>query len=353
MIGILDYNLCTSSKIIIPNLEVMKLATYYRLEERHFCRLLSLEEENLGGYDKIYFFSDDPDTTIPQNYKRATNVEYRGLCFTKGIYEPFENPIIDFTLPRTFIYKDYLQRKMEDDKNLKAVNHFLDDCYYRMYAGDERLPIPAVMTNKRVILYDTEFFYPDWRQIMDDIASRKPSSVVRLHPVVCHSLTDFFELRQYPKFARTNEVILDLPLPLEELNALFRKYEKHFLADITISSNVYITLGGDLKMKKLYRDDFVYKLNLLYSFWARGIPLKVKYVKPQKQMVNPIEDLCLAVESWAALDSPTKLNTTLGERVKKGTKHEQFEEMGKWFKDMDNLAAQGFNVLKERGYWRC
>ena len=60
MIGLVDYDLqtSTSTSLLIPNLEIMKLATYYRIEENHFCRLLTLEEQELGSYDKIYFFSE-------------------------------------------------------------------------------------------------------------------------------------------------------------------------------------------------------------------------------------------------------------------------------------------------------
>ena len=61
MIGLVDYDISnfSSSKFIIPNLEIMKLATYYKTEENRFCRLLSLDEEDLSGYEKIYFFMLD------------------------------------------------------------------------------------------------------------------------------------------------------------------------------------------------------------------------------------------------------------------------------------------------------
>lgn len=351
MLGFIDYDMETAGKLITPNLEILKLSTFFKTEKRQFCRLLSLEEDNLDAYDKIYFFAENTECEIPQHFKQAKNVDFRGLVFTNGIYRPFKDPIIEYTLPRTFIYKNRLRQAFDDGEKNQVINHFLDDGYYRMYVGNERLPTPPVLPGNRIYLYDKEFFYPDWREIMLELTEKKPSSIVRLYPVVCHSLAEFFELRQYPKFARSNEVILDLPLPLGELNVLFKKYEKRFLADITISSNVYITLGGDLKLKKLYRDDFIYKINLLYSFWAKGIPLKIKYIKPQKQMINPIEELCLAVESWAALDTPVKRKDTLANRIKKGEKHEQFEDMKKFYKGMENLATQGFDILKERRYW--
>lgn len=352
MIGIVDYDLQTSSKIAIPNLEVMKLATYYRTEERHFCRLLSLDEENLNAYDKIYFFSNEPNTLIPQPFKQAENVDFRGLFFTPGKYIPFENPIIDYTLPRTFIYKDYLRQQYDDGTKMKDINHFMDDAYYRVYAGDSKLPVPPIMKNKRVFLYDIDFFYPNWCEILDDLCERKPSSIVRLYPVFCHSLKDFFELRKYQKFARTNEIVLDLPLPLEELNVLFRKYEKLFLADIALNSNVYLPLGGDFKMRVHFKEDFIYKVNLLYAFWAKGIPIKLKYIPPRKTMTNPIEELEKIVENWAALDTKKKRESGLEERLKKGAAKEQWDEMLKLYPNSFSLVEQSFEGLKEKGYWR-
>ena len=117
MIGLLDYDYETSKKnsIIIPNIEIMKLATYYKTEENRFCRLLSLDEEDLSNYEKIYFFSESHyPPRIPEIYLRSPQVIYGGTAFTKGKYLPFQNEIIDFTIPRTFIYKESLKQKYID-----------------------------------------------------------------------------------------------------------------------------------------------------------------------------------------------------------------------------------------------
>lgn len=350
MIGILDYSICSSSKLTTPSLEAMKVATYYKTEERQFCRLLSLDEEELGGYDKVYFFADDPDCVVPEAFKRADNVDFRGLYFTPGQYVPFDNPIIDYTLPRTTIYKEYLRQQYDNGAKFKDINHFIDDAYYRMYAGGSKLPVPPTMKSKRFYLYDIDFFYPDWKEIMDDIVDRKPSSIVRLHPVFCRTLRQFFELRSYQKFARTNEIVLNLPLPLDELPALFRKYELRFLADITLASNVYLPLAGDLKMRGHFREDFIYKMNLLFSFWAKGIPLKLKYVPPRKTILNPYEGLELLVENWANLSTEKKRTTGFGERLKK--EKEEWEDLLKYFPKSFSLAEQSYEGLKEKKVWR-
>ena len=135
----------------------------------------------------------------------------------------------------------------------------------------------------------------------------------------------------------SNEIILDLPIPLEELNVLFKRYEKKFLADISQSSAVYIPLGGTLKSNELYYKDFIYKMNLLYSFWSKGIYLKIKYINPSKGTYNPLNRLSQKVENWANLSTPVKKKNTLMERLKKEEK-EEYEE--KFIDENDELPEK-------------
>ena len=181
----------------------MKLATYYKREENHFCRLLTLEEQELESYDKIYFYSETSiHPTIPEQFLRANNVEYGGTAFTKK-YIPFKNQIIDYTIPRPTIYKEFLKQKYNDGVKAKIISHVLDDSYYRNYAGENKLPLTPVLPRKRFYLYDKDFFYPDWEETLTAISERNPSSIVRIHPVIFNTLAKYFKLRSFSKFART------------------------------------------------------------------------------------------------------------------------------------------------------
>ena len=246
MIGLLDYDYSssTSTRLLVPNIEIMKLATYYKLEENHFCRLLSLEEEELTNYDKIYFFSElNINPRVPDNFLRAKNVIYGGTAFTNGKYIPFENEIIDFTIPRPTIYKDSLKQKYNDGIKSKVINHVLDDSYYRNYAGKNKLPLPAIQPKKRIFLYDREFFYDDWEYTIKTISARRPSTIIRIHPIICKTLAQYFTMRNYQKLSRENEIILDLDIPLNEVNYMLKHYKNLFLADITSNSKVYLFIG--------------------------------------------------------------------------------------------------------------
>ena len=358
MIGLVDYDIqnFSTSKFIVPNLEIMKLATYYKTEENLFCRLLSLKEEDLSGYEKIYFLSESHEVPqIPEQFLRSSVVEYGGTAFTNGKYLPFKNSLIDFTLPRPAIYKEYLKGKYDDGIKAKVIANVLDSSYYRCYAGNERLPIPPVLSNKKVILYDRDFFYPNWREILQEISQRKPSSIVRIHPIICKKLSDFFEIRNYPKLARSNNIIFDLDIPLNEVYYMVNKYKNYLKADITPYSNVYIQLGGSFATNFQYFKDFIYKMNLLYCLWSTDIPIKILYEPPFIGYKNPLANLSIRVERWADVTRKDNFPLTLNDRLNTKKKNPAIDEQNlllKFYPTAKDLFNQSHESIIKGGRWR-
>lgn len=248
----------------------MKLATYYRVEENTFCRLIPLDDTNLDNYNKIYFFSETSrNPIVPPAFLRANNVEFGGSSFTNGKYKPFNNEIIDYTIARPTIYKDFLKEKYRSGIKTKVIEHVLDDSYYRMFVNGKLMPIPPIYPRKRLFLYDTDFFYDQWSETLQQIADRHPASIVPIHPVFCRNLGNFFTLRKISKFSRQYPIILDLDIPYDEIYYMLKKYKNAFLADITPSSQVALPIGGTFPTDFQYYKDIIYKLNLLYSFWSK------------------------------------------------------------------------------------
>ena len=358
MIGLLDYDWFQSKKtsILIPNLEIMKLATYYKIEENHFCRLLTLDEQELESYDKIYFFSEiSHNIEIPKQYLRANNVEYGGAAFTKK-YIPFKNEIIDYTIPRPTIYKQFLKQKYNDGIKANTISHVLDDTYYRNYAGENKLPLPAIIPRKRIYLYDKDFFYPDWQDTLNIISERNPSKIVRIHPVICHTLTEYFTLRKFLKFSRSNEIVLDLNIPLEEVNYMLNHYQHLFLADITKTTPVFIPIGGTLPSQAKYLRDFIYKLNLLYSFWSRGITMKLKFEEPDVGIKNPLRNISILASTTFNFAKDNHKDWTLNDKIDKRKKDTMYLDeknlLLKFYPSAKELFNQSFNLISNRGIWR-
>lgn len=358
MIGLIDYDLqsSTSIKLHQPNLEIMKLATYYKVQEQQFCRLVSLNETELTAYDKIYFFSEaESQPTIPAHFLRADNVEFGGTAFTNGIYKPFKNEIIDYTLAKPSIYKNYLSQCYQDGVKAKVISQILDNSYYRYMAGNNKLPLPAILPKKRLWLYDIDFFQEGWEDWVDEAERRRCSTILTIHPIICPKLSSFLSIRNKPKISRTNSIVLDIGIPLKDTPYLFREYRKFFLADITQASNVSLKIGGTFPSVFQYYKDLIYKLNLLYCFWSNKIPIRLKYFPPNIGTSCPITNLLRAIELWANSENRQwTINDKIIRKTIKEPTIEYSEELLilKFYPEATELFNQNYKDLSNRRLWK-
>jgi hypothetical protein len=241
MIGLVDLQLqsWTKPQLCPPNLEIMKLATYYQTEENKFCRIINLDETEFGGYEKVYIFSESKDfITVPEAFKRADNVIYGGTAFTNGKYVPFENKLIDYTIAHPRIYAGFLKDKYQAGLQEIEVHRLLGNSYFRWHAGTEELPLPAIKKRKRIYIYDKDFFQEGWRRIIDRIIDRKPSSINFIHPAHYKKISDFLEVRENALIAKGNDAYLDLNIPLKETPILMKHYKNRLLAVINSNSQI-------------------------------------------------------------------------------------------------------------------
>ena len=360
MIGLVDLQLQSWDKpqLCPPNLEIMKLATYYQQEENKFCRLINLDETEFSGYDKIYIFSESKDfVKVPEALRRASNVVYGGTAFTNGKYIPFENKLIDYTLPRPRIYVQFLREKQQAGLATIEMSRLLDNSYYRWHAGEETLPLPAILKRHRIYIYDIDFFQEGWRKIIDKIIARKPSSINFIHPAHYKKISDFLEVRENSLIAKGNDAYLDLNIPLKETPILMKHYKNRLLAVINKSAQVYLSLGGSFHYQSDYLKDILYKLNLLYVFWSCKIPLKIKYEEPTIGCYNPIADLSKLISTWT--QGETCNYKSIIDRIPKDKRmtdvrpeREQLRVILDRYPSSETLFRQTTETVKKGGFWK-
>ena len=360
MIGLVDLQLQSWDKpqLCPPNLEIMKLATYYQAEENKFCRLINLNETEFGGYEKIYVFSESKDfIAVPEAFRRAPNVIYGGTAFTNGKYIPFENKLIDYTIARPRIYTQFLKDKRAAGLADIEIEHLLDNSYYRWHAGQEELPMPSIHKRRRIYVYDIDFFQEGWRKIMDKMISRKPSSIHFIHPMKYKKISDFLEVRENALIAKSYNSFLELDIPLKETPILMKHYKNRLLAVITPSSQVFVTLGGSKHYQTDYFRDIIYKLNLLYVFWSCNIPLKIKYEEPVLGCYNPIADISRLIATWS--QGETCNNKSILDRIPKDKKmtevrpeREQVRKILERYPSFETLFRQTKETVKKGGFWK-
>ena len=360
MIGLVDLQLQSWDKpqLCPPNLEIMKLATYYQTEENKFCRLINLDETEFGGYETVYIFSESKNfITVPEALKRAPNVIYGGTAFTNGKYIPFENKLIDYTIARPRIYTNFLKEKYQAGLKEIEITRLLDNSYYRWHAGTEVLPLPAIQKRHRIYIYDIDFFQEGWRAIINRMINRKPSSINFIHPAHYKKISDFLDVRENALIARGNDAYLDLNIPLSETPILMKHYKNRLLAVINPSSQVYISLGGSFHYQSDYLKDILYKLNLLYVFWSCNIPIKIKYEYPTLGCYNPIEDLSKLISTWS--QGETCNYKSIIERIPKDKKmseirpeREQLRVILDRYPSSETLFRQTIQTIKKGGFWK-
>ena len=360
MIGLVDLQLQSWDKpqLCPPNLEIMKLATYYQFEENKFCRLINLNETEFTGYEKIYVFSESKQfVKVPEALRRAPNVIYGGTAFTNGKYIPFENRLIDYTIAHPRIYVNFLKEKMVDGVSSKEIESLLDNSYYRWHAGKEELPLPAINKRRRIYIYDNDFFQPGWSDMMYRILERKPSTIYFIHPVHINKISDFILARENSLLSGIQDIYLDLNIPLKETPILMNKYKNRLLAVITNSSHTYLSLGGSFHYRSEYFKNIIYKLNLLYVFWSCGIPLKIKYEEPTFGCYNPIPDISKLIATWS--QGETCNYKSIIERIPKDKKatevrpeREQLRSILKYYPKYETLFRQTTETVKKGGLWK-
>ena len=360
MIGLVDLQLQSWDKpqLCPPNLEIMKLATYYQTEENKFCRLINLDETEFSSYENIYVFSESKDfVTVPEALKRATNVIYGGTAFTNGKYIPFQNKLIDYTLPRQRIYTQFLREKRQAGLDDNEIRRLLDNSYYRWHAGEEELPLPAILKRHRIYIYDVDFFQEGWRNIIDRIMNRHPSSINFIHPAHYKKISDFLEVRENSLIAKGNDAYLDLNIPLKETPILMKHYKNRLLAVINKSAQVYLSLGGSFHYQSDYLKDILYKLNLLYVFWSCKIPLKIKYEEPTIGCYNPIADLSKLISTWT--QGETCNYKSIIDRIPKDKRmtdvrpeREQLRVILDRYPSSETLFRQTTETVKKGGFWK-
>lgn len=340
-----------------PNLEIMKLAEYYKREENKFCRIIDLEETELSSYEKIYAFSEnDQCINMPDAFLRASNVIYGGSAFTNKKYIPFENELIDYTIPRANIYSRLLKDKYAAGESEKVINHIIEDSYYRRFCGEKELPLPPINRKKRVYIYDRDFFQPGWERIIENITKHSPSSINFIHPMHFQHLSDFFTTRENTIISKSNDTFLDLHIPLKETKYMMQKYKTRLLSVILPSSAIYLSLGGSYYYQMDYYKNFIYKLNLLYEFWANKIPIKIKYEMPSLGCYDPLQELSQVAASWTRTEAHKE--KTLMEKMPKKTKveslqiaHEQVKKLIERFPQQKKLFQQTSATLEQGGKW--
>ena len=352
MIGILDENFITAKRgLPPPSLAAMKMATHLKTTQKSQVVLLQ-NFQVANNCEKVYLFSDKTYENLPK--------EVLNITVDLEMYGPHLSPVpqlVEHLIPDITIYNNVVQERLNSRlTSTSRALQFLDSIYYQAYgANGERLPLPPSETRKRFYLYDIDFLqYENCWNIFDEIIERAPSGIYTIHPLQCHTLKQFFTLREdYEKVSRSNKVVLDYFVPLHQFDTYFSKYKLKLLGEITKTSEVYIYLGKNYSNnaygETFYSKNIYYCLNLLFSYWSRNIPIKTELFEVEGTF-NPYKDIYNCIRLWANSDNyDLKVKDSFNSKKLLA----QLEEFLKIHPVMAPLFEKTKNdLIHTRGIWR-
>ena len=351
MIAIYDEEFATAKRgLPPPSLAAMKTAAYLKTEQDDIIILIT-DLTNAANYKEVYFFSDKPLEDLPKEIFLMDNIHLYGKYL-----EPLPR-IIEHMTPDITIYHDVIQTKLVNKiiSTSKALQ-FLDSIYYQAYnSKGERLPLPPSSNRKRFYIYDEDFLkYENCWEIFDEIEQRTPSGIYTIKPIQCHTLKQFFTLREdYEKVSRSNKIILDFFIPLHHFDVYFSKYKLKLLGEITKTSEVYIYLGKNYSSnaygETFYLKNLYHCFNLIFSYWSRNIPIKAEmFIK--EDIVNPYKDIFFALKQWTNhSDHDLKIGDYFTTKKMK-PKLEEFLKANPIMSVFFNTSKN--DLINTRGIWR-
>lgn len=351
MIALYDEEFATAKRgLPPPSLAAMKMAAYLKTEQNDIVMLIT-DLTNAANYNKVCFFSDKPLEELPKEIFLMDNVELYGKYL-----EPLPR-IVEHMTPDITIYHDVVQSRLVDKiVSTNRALQFLDSIYYQAYGSDgARLPLPPSPHRKRFYIYDEDFLqYEDCWDIFREIEERVPTGIYTIKPIQCHTLKQFFTLREdYEKVSRANKIILDFFVPLHHFETYFGKYKLKLLGEITKNSEIYVYLGKNYSANAygevFYLKNLYYCLNLIFSYWSRNIPIKAEMYIPSDG-VNPYKEIFNALRLWTNNeDTSIKISDYLNTKKLK-PKLEEFitnnPTMATFFDKSKN------DLINTRGVWR-
>lgn len=303
MVGIVDYDFITDSHsgIPTPSLVAMKIAAYYKqYVPKEQCKILT-DISQMMNCNELYFLSNQLIEDIPDEVFMYDDVKFYGKFLPDDIPE-----LIHHQQPLVSIYNDIVQARLTENKigTAKALA-FLDAIYYQAKVNGKFIPVPAMAPKSKVFLYDKDLLANnDCWEILDKIITKRPSSIKFIEPIQCHTVSQFFYLREeYEKVSRANKIILDYFVPQSHFDKYFGKYKLKLLGEITKNSEISIYLGKNYNVDSytstFYVRNIAYCLNLLFSYYSRNIPVMAEIYYPPIKELNSYIEIYKVIRRWA------------------------------------------------------
>lgn len=170
-VGLYDVDFFEYHQVLL-NLEIMKLATYFKGKKEITALSPTYSPERYGSF---YLRKDFYDGTFPNKLTQYPNLKYGGLAFTDNKYRSLPEDI-ESCAPDLFLYDRYKELFTQDKKSYQAV--------YGTLTRNSHLRLSL----------DGKTVWPDFEK---QISSMAKSRVVFFHDPAIHEIEDAEETIRY------------------------------------------------------------------------------------------------------------------------------------------------------------
>lgn len=153
-IGLLDQDLLLRPGHFCPNLEIMKLSTYYK-NQKEIVRLI-LDARTTDQYREVIIRKDKIDNSYPDTLFGKQNISFGGLAFTNNKYKPMPDEM-ENSLPDITIYDKFLV----DKKIGRAGMNYLKGSHFRLSTDNINCNVDYLkyLNKGHAVIHDKNIFH--------------------------------------------------------------------------------------------------------------------------------------------------------------------------------------------------
>lgn len=196
-IGLLDQDALSSPSTFLPNLEIMKLSTYYKKNKNYVSFIL--DPNKIERYNKVVLRKDINDGEYLSELFLEDKCEYGGLAFTNGIYVPLEEEI-ENSIPDISIYSSYFKRILIGKKKYEDLQRkLLKSSFIRLSSNGKTCNLDSskgfigegARIENTIYIYDIGIFnIENASEAISDIVLGKKQKAKIVHPQYCNNFSE-------------------------------------------------------------------------------------------------------------------------------------------------------------------
>ena len=219
-VGLIDQDCLKNKKDFFYDLDIMKLASYYK-SKKEITKLL-LNAQEYTQYTQTFFIKNRFDYKIPPDLFKDKRLIYRGYAFYGEFLAPLPEEI-EKAIPDTSIYDTYLKfNENIAERRLPRLKSIQNSCHARLskdgITANTSIEDILYKDVPSLCLYDFNIFdLKDWRDSMEQVKDK--SLKLRFAPIA-NNLEDIKYVLNNYKINQENHLMLGKIVERDELEEI-------------------------------------------------------------------------------------------------------------------------------------